>query len=63
MIIHNPWSLQPGTGNPKVGNDGRQLFDENWGYDGTDRITVVMWMAADVNVKDALDSLQMELEG
>jgi hypothetical protein len=65
MFIPNPWSLQPGTQNKpklpdlKAGKDGRQLFDENWGYNGLDRITAVMWIMAEVNVKDALDSLQM----
>ncbi len=69
MFISNPWSLQPGARNepklstPKVRKDGRQLFDENQGYNGPDRITAVMWITADMNVKDALDSLQMELEG
>ncbi len=69
MFISNPWSLQPGARNKpklptlKVRKDGRQLFDENQGYDGLDRITAVMWITADMNVKDALDSLQMELEG
>ncbi len=48
MFIPNPWSLLPGTRHkpnlpaPKVGKDGRQLFDENWGYDVLDRITTVM---------------------
>jgi hypothetical protein len=69
MFIQNAWSLQPGTRNkpklpaPKVGKDSRQLFDENRGYDGPDKITAVMWIMADVNVKVALNNLQMELEG
>jgi hypothetical protein len=69
LFIQNSWSLQPGTRNkpklpaPKVGKDGRQLFDENRGYDGPDRITSIIWISADVNVKDALENLQMELEG
>jgi hypothetical protein len=68
-FIQNAWSLQPGTRNkpklpaPKIGKDGRQLFDENRGYDSPDWITSVMWISADVNIKDALLDLQMELEG
>jgi hypothetical protein len=69
LFIQNAWSLQPGTRNkpklpaPKIGKDGRQLFDENRGYDGPDWITSIMWISADVNVKDTLSDLQMELEG
>jgi hypothetical protein len=69
MFHQNSWLLQPGTRNklklpaPKVGKNGRQLFDKNCGYGGPDQITAVMWIMADVNVKDALDNLQMELEG
>ena len=69
LFIQNSWSLQPGTRNkpklpaPKVGKDGRQLFDKNRGYDGPDCITSIMWISADVNIKDALENLQMELEG
>jgi hypothetical protein len=69
LFIQNAWSLQPGTRNkpkptaPKIGKDGRQLFDENRSYDGPDRITSIMWIAADVNVKDNLLDLQMELKG
>ncbi len=48
---------------PKVGKDGHQLFNKNRGYKGPDRITAVMWVTASCNVKDALTSLQMELEG
>ncbi len=48
---------------PKIGKDGRQLFDENRGYNGPDWITSIMWISADVNVKDALLDLQMELKG
>ncbi len=42
LFIQNAWSLQPGTRNkpklpaPKIGTDGRQLYDENHGYDGPD---------------------------
>ncbi len=63
IFIPNPWSLQPGTRNkpklpaPKVWKDGRQLFNENWGYDGLYRTTMIIWIMADVNVKDTLDSL------
>jgi hypothetical protein len=69
LFIQNAWYLQPGTRNkpklptPKVGKDGRQLFDKNQGYDGPDCITSIMWVTADINVKDALENLQMELEG
>ncbi len=69
MFVPNPWSLQPGTRNKlqlpaaKVGKDGRQLFDENCGYDGPDRNNLVLWITADVNTKEAIDNLQMELEG
>ncbi len=69
MYIQNKWSLQPGTHNKlklpaaKVGKDGRPLFNENRGYDGPDRITAVLWMTCDINAKEAIDELQMELEG
>ncbi len=69
MFIQNAWSIQPDNRNkpklpaPKVGKDGRQLFSENQDYNGPDRITAVMWITADVNVKVALNNLQMELEG
>jgi hypothetical protein len=68
LFIQNAWSLQPGTRNkpkptaPKFGKDSRQLFDKNRSYDGPDWITSIMWISADVNVKDALLDLQMELE-
>jgi hypothetical protein len=48
---------------PKVGKDGCQLFDNNSGYKVPDPITAIMWVTASCNVKDALTSLQMELEG
>ena len=69
MYVQNKWSLQPGTRNKpklpaaKVGKDGRPLFDENRGYDGPDRITAVLWITCDGNAKDAIEGLQMELEG
>jgi hypothetical protein len=69
LFVQNQWSLTPGMRNraklpaPKVGKDGCQLFDKNRGYKGPDRITAVMWVMASCNVKDALTSLQMELEG
>jgi hypothetical protein len=69
LFIQNAWSLHPGTRNKpklpasKIGKDSRQLFDENRGYDGPDWITSIMWISADVNVKDTLSDLQMELEG
>jgi hypothetical protein len=69
VFIPNPSLLQPRTRNkpklsaPKVRKDGRQLFDENWGYNGPNRITAVMWISAEVNVKDGLNSYRMELEG
>jgi hypothetical protein len=69
MYVQNKWSLQPGTRNKiklpaaKIGKDGRPLFDENRGYDGPDRITAVLWITCDVNAKEAIDELQMELEG
>jgi hypothetical protein len=69
MYIQNKWSLTPGTRNmlklpaAKVGKDGRPLFDENHGYDGPDRITSVLWITCDTNAKEAIDELQMELEG
>ena len=69
MYIQNKWSLQPGTRNKlklpaaKFGKDGRPLFDENRGYDGPDRITAVLWITCDSNAKEAIDELQMELEG
>jgi hypothetical protein len=47
---------------------GHQIFDENRGYEGPDRITAdrntaVIWITASCNLKDALTTLQMELEG
>ncbi len=69
LLIQNAWSIQPGTRNklklliPKVGNVGRQLFDENRRYTGPNWITSIMWITADADVKDALVNLQMELEG
>jgi hypothetical protein len=48
LFIQNAWSLQLGMRNkpklpaPKIGKDGCQLFDENWGYDGLDWITSIM---------------------
>jgi hypothetical protein len=48
---------------PKVGKDGCQLFDKSSGYKVPDPITAIMWVTASCNVKDALTSLQMELEG
>ncbi len=48
---------------PKIGKGGRPHFDENRGCDGPDRITSIMWISADVNIKDALLDLQMELKG
>jgi hypothetical protein len=69
MYIQNKWSLSPGTRSKlklpaaKVGKDGRPLFDENRGYDGPDRINSVLWITCDTNAKDAIDELQMELEG
>jgi hypothetical protein len=69
MYIQNDWSLMPGIRNkpklpaPKVGKDGRQVFDKNRGYNGPNRITAIMWISASCNVKDALTCLQMELEG
>jgi hypothetical protein len=68
LFIQNAWSLQPGTRNkpklpaPKIGKDGCQLFDENWGYDGLDWIISIVWISADMNIKDAFLDLQMELE-
>ncbi len=47
----------------RVGQNGRPVFDENRGYDSPDRITAIMWITADCNVKDAITNLQMELEG
>ncbi len=67
MFVPNPWLLQPGTRNKlllpaaNVGKDDCQLFDENCGYDGPDQIISVLWITADVNVKEAIDNLQMEL--
>jgi hypothetical protein len=69
MFIQNDWSLTPGIRNkpklpaPKVGKDGRQVFDENRGYHGPNRVTAIMWISTSCNVKDALTCLQMELEG
>ena len=69
MYVQNKWSLQPGTRNKiklpaaKIGKDGRPLFDEDRGYDGPDRITAVLWITCDINAKEAIDDLQMELEG
>ncbi len=69
MFVQNSWLLQPGTRNklklpaPKVGKDGHELFDKNCGYDGPDWITAALWITADVNVNNAFDNLQMELEG
>jgi hypothetical protein len=69
MYSQNGWSLQPGTRNKielpaaKVGKDGRPLFDENRGYDGPDCINAVLWITCVTNVKEAIDNLQMELEG
>ena len=69
IYIQNKWSLSPGTRSKlklpaaKVGKDGRPLFDENRGYDGPDRINSVLWITCDTNAKDAIDELQMELEG
>ncbi len=39
------------------------MFDENCGYKGPDCITAIMWITADCNIKDALSSIQMELDG
>jgi hypothetical protein len=69
MFIQNSWSLMPGIRNkpklpaPKVGKDGRPVFNKNRGYEGPDRMTAILWITADCNVKDALTLLQMELEG
>jgi hypothetical protein len=69
MYIQNTWSLTPGVRNkpkmpaPKVGKDGRPVFDENLGYEGPDCITTIMWTTVDCSIKDALTDLQMELEG
>ncbi len=69
MYVQNKWSLQPGTRNKlklpaaKIGKDGRPLFDENRGYDGPDRITAVLWIMCAINAKEAIEKLQMELEG
>jgi hypothetical protein len=65
MRGHFNWALGINLNSPplRVRIDGRQLFGENWGYGGPDRITAVMWITADVNVKGALVNLQMELEG
>jgi hypothetical protein len=69
LFVQNQWYLTAGMRNrpklqaPKVGKDGRQLFDNNCGYKGPGRITAVMWITASCNVKDALTCLQMELEG
>jgi hypothetical protein len=69
MYIQNKWSLTPGTCNKlklpaaKVGKDGRPLFDENRGYNGPDQITLVLWITCNTNTKEAIDELQMELEG
>ncbi len=68
MFIQNFWSLTPGICNkpklpaPKVGKDGRPIFNKNCGYKGPDRITAILWITADCNMKDALTLLQMELE-
>jgi hypothetical protein len=48
---------------PKVGKDGHPVFDKNQGYKGPDRITAIMWIIADCNVKDTLSLIQMELKG
>ncbi len=69
MCIQNAWSLIPGIQNktkmpaPKLGKDGRPIFNENRVYNGPDRITTILWITADCNVKDSLADLQMELEG
>ena len=69
MYVQNKWSLQPGTCNKlklpaaKVGKNGCPFFDENCGYDGPDRITAILWITCDINAKEAIEELQMELEG
>ncbi len=69
MYVPNSWSLNPGFRNKpklstkKFGKDDQPVFDKNWGYDGPDRITAIVWISASCNVKEALMDLQMELEG
>jgi hypothetical protein len=68
MFVPNPWLLQPGTSNKlqlpaaKVGKDGRQLYNENRGYNGPNQINSVLRITADINVKEAIDNLQMEVK-
>jgi hypothetical protein len=67
--VQNEYSLIPGTRNKpkvppqKVDADGRFQFDENRVYDGPDRITGIMLIAAPCNVKQAISNLLIELEG
>jgi hypothetical protein len=69
MHVQNAWSLMPGIWNkpklpaPKFGKDGRPIFDKNRGYEGPNQITTIMWITASCNIKEALTSLQMKLEG
>jgi hypothetical protein len=48
MFIQKPWSLMPGIRNkpklpaPKVGKDGRPVFNKNCGYEGADCITAIL---------------------
>ncbi len=62
-FIQNTLSLVPGIRNkpklpaPKVGKDGRQIFDKNRGYNGPNQITAIMWIFVSCNVKDALTCL------
>jgi hypothetical protein len=67
--VQNEYSLIPGTRNKpkappqKVDADGRFQFDENRVYDGPDRITGIMLISAQCNVKQAISNLLIELEG
>jgi hypothetical protein len=69
MFVPNPWSLQPQTRNKlqlpaaKAGKDSRQLYDKNHGYNRPNQINSDLWITADINVKEAINNFQMELEG
>jgi hypothetical protein len=69
FVIQNQYSLVPRTQNKpkappqKVDSDGQFQFDENCQYDGPDRITGIMLISAQGNVKQAIGNLLIELEG
>ncbi len=67
--IQDKFSLIPRTRNKpkvppqKVDSDGKFQFDENRVYDGPNRIMGVMLISAPCNIKQAISSLLIKLEG